>query len=97
MPFSMPRENAFQITRLDSPDLTETDKLFFLKILNNLTPKDIVGELTDEVNKVYSYYLNASLHDKHFPIDTQFDYHWSAPGKKNYTISFQRRPNSVDI
>lgn len=93
----MPWEDAFQITRLDPPELIETDKQALLKILNNLAPKDIVGELEEEVNKIYSYYLNASLHDKHFPIDTQFDYHWSAPGKKNQTISFQRRPNSVDV
>lgn len=53
-------------------------------MLNSLEGgNDLTSVLEDEVSKVYSYFLNASLHDKHFPIDTQFDYHWSSPGKRN--------------
>lgn len=48
---------------------------------------------------MYNENLNTSLHDKHFPIDTKFEYTWrpETVGKKNVTISFQRRPTSVDV
>ena len=48
---------------------------------------------------MYEYYLRASLHDEHFPLELQFDYKWvpGVPDKPNVTISFVRRPISVDV
>lgn len=59
--------------------------------------RDTKNYLEIEINKNYSYYVNSSLHDKHFPIDSQFDYHWTPQHKPNVTVPFFRRPTSVDL
>lgn len=60
--------------------------------------KTVSNSLEEEINKIYSYYLRASLHDEHMPINDNFDYIWVPGGnKKNTTISFSRRAISIDL
>ena len=60
--------------------------------------KTVRNILEAEIDKIYTYYLRASLHDEHMPIDTKFDYVWSpGNGKPNVTIPFTRRATSIDL
>jgi hypothetical protein len=68
-------------------------------MLNNLMGyKSIRILLEDEIDKIFSYYLRASLHDEHHHIQPQFDYIWS-PGRNqtNVSVSIIRRPVTIDI
>lgn len=91
--------DVFQLTRLDPADASDDDKAALTRMLNNIMGyKTIRNMLEEEIDKIYSYYLRASLHDEHHHIDPQFDYIWS-PGRNasNITISMTRRPLSIDI
>lgn len=74
-------DNAFSLTRIDPPNLTDTDREIITKMFNDIagtmTVKNVLGQ---ELDKIYSYYLRASLHDEHMPIDDHFDYKW-IPGR----------------
>lgn len=90
---------VFQLTRLDPADASDDDKAALTRMLNNILGyKTIRNMLEEEIDKIYSYYLRASLHDEHHHIDPQFDYIWS-PGRNtsNVTISMTRRPLAIDI
>ena len=68
-------------------------------MLNNLLGHSTIRNmLEEEIDKIYEYYLRASLHDEHHHIDPQFDYVWS-PGRNqsNVTVSMIRRPLYIDI
>jgi hypothetical protein len=92
--------STINLYRIDPPTVTEADKTVLLAMLNSLSgSSSLKAILENEIEKIYGYYLNNSLHDEHMPIDDHFDYIWDpkVPGKKNITIPFVRRPISVDI
>lgn len=89
----------FVLSRVSPTDATDEDKEVLHRMLNNIMGfKTIRNMLEEEIDKVYTYYLRASLHDEHHRIDPQFDYIWS-PGRNrsNITISMVRRPLYIDI
>jgi hypothetical protein len=90
---------TFQLTRVDPATATEDDKKSLTRLLNNIMGvKTIRNLLEEEVDKFYSFYLRASLHDEHMPVDNHFDYKWvPGRGKPNVTIPFERRPLTIDI
>lgn len=90
---------VFNLTRLDPPTATEEDRTQLLKLLNNIMQvKTVRLILEEEIDKIYTYYLRASLHDEHMPIDTQFDYKWvPGNGKPNITVPFTRRATAIDL
>lgn len=91
--------DVFSLTRVDPATVTDEDKTALTRLLNNiLGVKTIRNTLEEEIDKFYSFYLRASLHDEHMPIDTHFDYIWiPGPGKKNVTVPFSRRAVTVDL
>lgn len=92
-------DNAFSLSRIDPPNLTDADRDIITKMFNDIsgtkTVKNVLGE---EIDKIYSYYLRASLHDEHMPIDDHFDYTW-LPGwnQPNVTVPFSRRAIGIDL
>jgi hypothetical protein len=98
MPFAMPEESAFELTRTDPP-VSSGDKEVFLKLLNSMEGHaDVVSELHSEVQKVFSDAIRSSLHDENFPLNLTFSYTWRPKTHRpNVTVSFVRRPTSVDV
>lgn len=91
--------DVFQLTRIDPADASDDDKATLTRMLNNIMGYSTIRNMLEqEIDKIYTYYLRASLHDEHSPITPQFDYVWS-PGRNasNITISMLRRPVSIDI
>lgn len=92
-------DNAFSLSRVDPPNLSDTDKIVLTKMFNNIAGiKTVKNVLGDEIDKIYSYYLRASLHDEHMPIDDHFDYYW-IPGwnQSNIIVPFSRRAIGIDL
>lgn len=89
----------FSLTRVDPATATEDDKVALTRLLNNIiNVTTIRNSLEAEIDKIFTYYLRASLHDEHMPIDNHFDYKWvPGRGKPNITIPFTRRAVAVDI
>lgn len=90
---------VFSITRIDPATTLDADKVQLTRLLNNIMQvKTVRNLLEDEIDRYFSFYLRASLHDEHMPVDNHFDYIWSpGQGKPNVTIPFTRRPVTIDI
>ncbi len=72
---------AYKLTRVDPPTIADSDKEVLTQMLNTIKGvKTVSNILEEEINKIYSYYLRASLHDEHMPINDHFDYIW-VPGQ----------------
>jgi hypothetical protein len=91
--------HPFKLNRIDPADASDEDKDVLRSMLNIIIGiKTIRNQLEEEIDKIYTYYLRASLHDEHHHIDPQFDYVWqSRRNGTNVTISMVRRPISIDI
>jgi hypothetical protein len=89
---------VFQLTRIDPADASDEDKSSLTRMLNNIMSiKTIRNQLEEEVDRYYNFFLRASLHDEHQPVDNHFDYVWQPMGKPNVTLPFSRRPLTIDI
>lgn len=91
--------DVFSITRIDPPTTLDSDKVQLARMLNNImSVKTVRNLLEEEIDRFFAFYLRASLHDEHMPINNHFDYVWSpGQGKPNVTIPFSRRAVTVDI